>query len=211
MEGIQHRTIKVNGINMHVAEKGQGPVWSYSSTASRSSGTPGGTKSTPWPSRLPSCGAGPPRLRRHGSADRPFELHVFPRGRRSRGAVGRRSRRPGEGVRGRARLGCEHRLVSLPVSAGPGKGDIEAEFSQIGTARVMKELLTNRHPGPLFLPKGKGFGHPLDDPIALPSWLSEDDVNYYASFFEKKGFTGGINYYRNLDRNWELHPGLGLK
>ena len=79
-------------------------------------------------------------------------------------------------------------------------GDIEAEFAQIGTARVMKELLTNRHPGPLFLPKGKGFGHPLDDPIALPSWLSEDDVNYYASFFEKKGFTGGINYYRNLDR-----------
>jgi pimeloyl-ACP methyl ester carboxylesterase len=26
MEGIEHRTIKVNGINMHVAEKGQGPV-----------------------------------------------------------------------------------------------------------------------------------------------------------------------------------------
>ena len=64
----------------------------------------------------------------------------------------------------------------------------------------MKELLTCRRPGPLFLPKGKGFGHPLDDPIALPSWLSEDDVNYYASFFEKKGFTGSINYYRNLDR-----------
>jgi pimeloyl-ACP methyl ester carboxylesterase len=26
MEGIEHRTVKVNGINMHIAEKGQGPV-----------------------------------------------------------------------------------------------------------------------------------------------------------------------------------------
>ncbi|KAI9084866.1 hypothetical protein K1719_033272 [Acacia pycnantha] len=26
MEGIQHRTVQVNGINMHVAEKGEGPV-----------------------------------------------------------------------------------------------------------------------------------------------------------------------------------------
>ncbi|MBA0558116.1 hypothetical protein Golob_015150, partial [Gossypium lobatum] len=26
MEGVEHRIVKVNGINMHVAEKGQGPV-----------------------------------------------------------------------------------------------------------------------------------------------------------------------------------------
>ena len=26
MEGIEHRTAEVNGINMHVAEKGEGPV-----------------------------------------------------------------------------------------------------------------------------------------------------------------------------------------
>ena len=79
-------------------------------------------------------------------------------------------------------------------------GEIEAEFAQIGTARVIREFLTYRHPGPLFLPKGKGFGHSSDSPIALPRWLSEADVNYYVSKFEKKGFTGGINYYRNLDR-----------
>lgn len=79
-------------------------------------------------------------------------------------------------------------------------GEIEAEFAQIGTARVIREFLTYRHPGPLFLPKGKGFGHSSDSPIALPSWLSEADVNYYVSKFEKKGFTGGINYYRNSDR-----------
>ena len=78
-------------------------------------------------------------------------------------------------------------------------GVIEAEFAKIDTARVMKEFLTYRNPGPLFLPKDKMFGHPVDAPIVLPSWLSEDEVNYYASKFEKTGFTGGINYYRNLD------------
>lgn len=63
----------------------------------------------------------------------------------------------------------------------------------------MKEFLTYRTPGPIFLPKGKGFGGPLDSPIVLPSWLSEEDVKYYTSKFEKKGFTGGLNFYRNLD------------
>ncbi|KAM1379997.1 hypothetical protein ACFX2I_021792 [Malus domestica] len=83
-------------------------------------------------------------------------------------------------------------------------GVIEAEFAQMATPRVIKEFLTYRNPGPAFLPKGKGFGRPTDTPIVLPSWLSEDDVKYYANEFDKTGFTGPVNYYRNLDVNWEL-------
>ncbi|KAL9353527.1 hypothetical protein Peur_056207 [Populus x canadensis] len=84
-------------------------------------------------------------------------------------------------------------------------GEIEAEFAEIGTEKVLKEFLTYRTPAPLFIPKGQGFnGKPLDTPIVLPSWLSEEDVKYYTSKYEQKGFTGGLNYYRNLDRNWEL-------
>ncbi|PNT14096.1 hypothetical protein POPTR_010G010700v4 [Populus trichocarpa] len=84
-------------------------------------------------------------------------------------------------------------------------GVIEAEYAERGTERVLKELLTHRVAGPLFLPKGKGLnGAPLDAPIVLPSWLSEEDFKYYTNKFEQKGFTGGLNYYRNLDRNWEL-------
>ena len=78
-------------------------------------------------------------------------------------------------------------------------GDIEAEFAEIGTERVLKEFLTYRNPGPLYLPKGKGFGHPIDSPIVLPPWLSEQECNYYASKFDKTGFTGALNYYRNID------------
>ncbi|KAL2470379.1 alpha/beta-Hydrolases superfamily protein [Abeliophyllum distichum] len=83
-------------------------------------------------------------------------------------------------------------------------GEIEGEFAQIGTKRVLKNFLTYRNPGPLYLPKGKGFGDSADTPIILPSWLSEEEIDYYASNYEKSGFTGALNYYRALDINWEL-------
>ncbi|CAL5413091.1 unnamed protein product [Camellia sinensis] len=83
-------------------------------------------------------------------------------------------------------------------------GEIEAEFAEMGTKRVLKNFLTYRNLGPLFLPKGKGFGDSPDTPIALPSWLSEEDVDYYATKYEQTGFTGGLNYYRALDLTWEL-------
>lgn len=79
-------------------------------------------------------------------------------------------------------------------------GEMEGEFAEIGTERVLKELLTYRIPKPLMLPKGKGFGHPLDTPIPLPPWLTQQDLDYYTSKFDKNGFTGPINYYRNLNR-----------
>lgn len=34
--------------------------------------------------------------------------------------------------------------------------------------------------------------------------MSEDDFNVFVSAFESSGFTGSINWYRNLDRNWHL-------
>ncbi|KAF7146081.1 hypothetical protein RHSIM_Rhsim04G0225200 [Rhododendron simsii] len=83
-------------------------------------------------------------------------------------------------------------------------GEIEAEFAEIGTKRVLRNVFTYRNPGPLFLPKGKGFGDSPDAPIPLPSWLSEEDLDYYTSKYEQSGFTGGLNYYRALDLDWEL-------
>jgi epoxide hydrolase A/B len=37
-----------------------------------------------------------------------------------------------------------------------------------------------------------------------PPWLSEEDLAVYVEAFERTGFTGGLNWYRNIDRNWEL-------
>ena len=38
----------------------------------------------------------------------------------------------------------------------------------------------------------------------MPPWLTEEDLDYYVGEFEASGFRGMLNYYRNLDRNWEL-------
>jgi pimeloyl-ACP methyl ester carboxylesterase len=38
----------------------------------------------------------------------------------------------------------------------------------------------------------------------VPKWLSEEEFAVYESEFRRTGFTGGLNWYRNVDRNWEL-------
>jgi pimeloyl-ACP methyl ester carboxylesterase len=49
-------------------------------------------------------------------------------------------------------------------------------------------------------------------PSSLPNWITEADVDFYVAGFEKTGFRGGLNWYRNLDRNWELMaPWSGAK
>ena len=37
----------------------------------------------------------------------------------------------------------------------------------------------------------------------MPAWMTEDDLDVYAGEFERTGFTGGLNRYRNVDRDWE--------
>jgi len=50
-----------------------------------------------------------------------------------------------------------------------------------------------------------------DQPAPLP-WLSDSDLLFYSTEFERSGFRGGLNWYRNVDRNWELlAPFAGLK
>jgi pimeloyl-ACP methyl ester carboxylesterase len=51
----------------------------------------------------------------------------------------------------------------------------------------------------------------LDDipsPEVLPAWLTEEDLDYYTAQFEKSGFRGPLNRYRNQDRDWENLTGL---
>jgi pimeloyl-ACP methyl ester carboxylesterase len=43
-----------------------------------------------------------------------------------------------------------------------------------------------------------------EEELRVPRWLDEDDVSVYVEAFERTGFTGGLNYYRNIDRNREL-------
>jgi pimeloyl-ACP methyl ester carboxylesterase len=57
-----------------------------------------------------------------------------------------------------------------------------------------------------------GLSSLLVNPTTLPPWLTEADVDFYAAEFSRTGFRGGLNYYRNIDRNWELlAPFAGAK
>ena len=51
---------------------------------------------------------------------------------------------------------------------------------------------------------GRGFVERLPEPEVLPDWLTEGELDHYVEVYRHTGFTGGINWYRNFDRNWEL-------
>ena len=49
-------------------------------------------------------------------------------------------------------------------------------------------------------------------PENLPDWVTEADIDFYANEFRRGGFRGALNWYRNVDRNWELMaPWAGIK
>ena len=64
------------------------------------------------------------------------------------------------------------------------------------------------------LAKRAFFLEQLPDTDVLPAWLTAADIDYFAGEFERAGFRGGLNWYRNMDRTWQLSgafQGLKLK
>lgn len=51
---------------------------------------------------------------------------------------------------------------------------------------------------------GAGPGSGPAELAAKRPWLAEEEFAVLVRAFEETGFTGGLNYYRNIDRNWEL-------
>ena len=72
-------------------------------------------------------------------------------------------------------------------------GDVPREFDN---------ALGGNAPG--MVPRVGGLLARTIDPQALPAWVTDDDVDFYAAEFARTGFRGGLNWYRNIDRNWEL-------
>ena len=54
------------------------------------------------------------------------------------------------------------------------------------------------------VPRATGLVNSRPDPPSLPAWLGETEIDFYAGEFARAGFRGGLNWYRNIDRNWEL-------
>jgi pimeloyl-ACP methyl ester carboxylesterase len=56
--------------------------------------------------------------------------------------------------------------------------------------------------------KDAKFLEGMPEPEKLPAWLTEADIDYFTGEFERAGFRGGLNRYRNMDRDWEELPQL---
>ena len=84
-------------------------------------------------------------------------------------------------------------------------GVAEAEFER-DVAATMRKVLGRgvSDPDALFITEGKGFLGNIPPVLALPEWISEADIATFAEAYQKSGFHGGLNWYRNLDRNWDL-------
>jgi pimeloyl-ACP methyl ester carboxylesterase len=62
------------------------------------------------------------------------------------------------------------------------------------------------------IPKRGGLMATRINPVSLPAWISEAEANVYVEQFSKSGYHGGLNWYRNIDRNRELLSAFnGLK
>ncbi|HEU5025827.1 MAG TPA: alpha/beta hydrolase [Spirillospora sp.] len=83
----------------------------------------------------------------------------------------------------------------------------EAEFDRDRAAAFRRMLYAASGDGPgtaLIAPEGGGVLDACPEPEKLPAWLTEDDIAAYVAEYADSGFTGPINWYRNLDRNWDL-------
>jgi pimeloyl-ACP methyl ester carboxylesterase len=54
------------------------------------------------------------------------------------------------------------------------------------------------------VPRQGGFLSRMVNPATLPPWLTDTCVDFYVNEFARTGFRGGLNWYRNIDRSWEL-------
>lgn len=100
----------------------------------------------------------------------------------------------------------------------PGVAEADLEANVRATIRGL--LLRASGDGP---PAAGGFAmvplagglRPRDDAAMtspLPGWLNEADIDFYTDEFSRTGFRGGLNWYRNIDWNWELlAPFAGAK
>jgi pimeloyl-ACP methyl ester carboxylesterase len=251
MSEVRHRTVETNGIRMHVAEQGDGPLvllchgfpeswysWRHQLEALASAG----------------FHAVAPDMRGYGQTDQPAEIDQYTLLHLVGDMVGLVDAFGGGPAviaghdwgapvawhaallrpdRFRAVIGLSvpfrPRGSVRPSTAMPQTDDAifyqlyfqepgvaEAELSRDPRSTIRRVLYAGSGEGRRtgaglgnpaavgMVPRTGGFLNHAAEPPALPTWLTEADVEFYAGEFARTGFRGGLNWYRNIDRNWEL-------
>jgi pimeloyl-ACP methyl ester carboxylesterase len=254
---IKHRVVETNGIRMHIAEAGEGPLvvlchgfpeswysWRHQLTALAKAG----------------FHAVAPDQRGYGQTDRPEAIDQYTlfhlvgdivglvdalgaptavvvghdwgapvawhaalfRPDRFRGVVGlsvpflpRRRARPTTRM-----PRTDDAIFYQLYFQDPGVA--EAEFERDPRATISRLVFNasgdaaraSGNPGGAagMVPLRGGMLSRRSEPAVLPAWLTAADVDFFASEFRRSGFRGPLNWYRNIDRNWELlAPWSGAK
>lgn len=87
-------------------------------------------------------------------------------------------------------------------AVGPADKEFDAD-----PRRALLGMIEPRRPqgfGDRDLDREGGLFDRLEPPSEPPAWFGEEALEHYVSEFERTGFSGGLNWYRNIDRNWEL-------
>jgi len=249
MSGITHRTIDTNGIKMHIAEAGRGPLvlllhgfpelW-YS-----------------WRHQLPALAAAgyhavAPDVRGYGGTDAPAEVESYSMLNHTADAVGvldalgERTavvvghdwgapiawdcallyperfpavvalsvpyipRSPAPPIQLMKQMFADNFFYILYFQE-PGVAEAELEADVLRTMRLLLYNASGEVPQGAGLsqkPKEAKLLDGLPEPDRLPSWLTDADLDYFTAEFERTGFRGGLNRYRNMDRDWEELPQL---
>ena len=244
MSEITHRTIETNGINMRIAEAGEGPLvlllhgfpelW-YS-----------------WRHQLPALAAAgyravAPDVRGYGGTDAPEAIDSYTMldhvadavgvldalGEESAVIVGHdwgapiawhgallhperfpavaalsvpyTPRPPAPPTQLMKRL-FQDRFFYMLYFQEPGLAEAELEADVRRSMRLMLYDASGDAPRSAWQaqrPKDAKLLDEMRDPERLPPWLTEADIDYYTAEFERTGFRGGLNRYRNMDRDWE--------
>ena len=250
MAEIKHRSVRTNGITMHLAEQGEGPL------VVLCHGFPEFWYS--WRHQLPALAAAgfhavAPDQRGYGRTDRPEPIEAYDLFQLTGDIVGlvqalgeeqavivghdwgapvawfcgllrpdvfravgllsvpyhpRDNVRPTDRMRA---LAGENQFYQLYFQE-PGKAEAELEAD---TRRSVRMFLYSASGDPppekrwrFLFGKDETLLSTGAEPDTLPAWLTEQDVEAFTAEFTRTGFRGGLNWYRNLDRMWELTPFL---
>jgi pimeloyl-ACP methyl ester carboxylesterase len=81
-------------------------------------------------------------------------------------------------------------------------GVAEAEFER-DIPSTFRHLMYGKSKSSMVQP-GKGFLDLLEISGTPAPWMTEKDIALYAEAYQRSGFRGGLNWYRNKDRDWAL-------
>lgn len=249
---IAHRDVETNGIRMHLAEQGSGPL------VLLCHGFPESWYS--WRHQLAALAeagfhAVAPDMRGYGRTDRPEPIEAYAMTQLVGDMVGLLDALGADSAviaghdwgapvawnaalmrpdRFRAVIGLSvpfrPRGPALPTSVMPRRadarfyqlyfqtpGEAEAEFER-DVRRTLRNILCSGFGDSVpdgqvgMVPFEGGMFGIMPDPEGLPPWLKAADLDFYTAEFTRTGFRGGLNWYRNIDRNWAaLAPFAGAK